>query len=157
MATYKINRQPSRSRAFLSAQTRTQDSIYTHQCVARPPSHTASLTASHIPSTMSVAIGLFIVADGQKFTSTFTWNNVVYNFNGTLNQAVPPFSSYGTALTFGTPAELFGNHNFVGSVGPDVLDITITNPVGQQTIKGALTPGIPGKFNLTGSGSWGHN
>lgn len=91
------------------------------------------------------------VAGGNKFTSTFVIDDIMYQFSGNLSPAVQEFQSDEATLEYSSLDALTTVEDFNGKVGTHSINFSINNGT---RINGPLNLPMQPASRVAGSGTW---
>ncbi|KAJ4113924.1 hypothetical protein NW768_011454 [Fusarium equiseti] len=94
------------------------------------------------------------VAGGNKFTSAFVIDDIIYHFSGNLSPALQDFHSNEAILEYNSIAELTSQQDFDGKIGTSDIQLNASNGA---TIRGPLEMPISPASRVSGSGVWFQN
>jgi len=104
--------------------------------------------------------GLVIITDHKNTaestgTNSFTLHTTkiegaTYTYEATTDNSIPAFDASNLTITWGTAPSL-SSANFVGTIGPFTIDLSIDN--GNILVKGSLASKVDTKA-VSGNGTW---
>ena len=101
---------------------------------------------------MSSSIGSIKSTSAYGFSATFTIEDTVFTFSGSLQTSVPAFICNSATLEYNDVQQVTFTRSFEGRVGPTTVSISMTNG---PTITGTLDAPISGPgAAFCGTGVW---
>lgn len=93
-------------------------------------------------------------ASGTKFTASFTIDDLLYTFAGSLTPSVQEFSCNNAELEYSSVGALTATRSFDGKIGSKDIRISAGNG---PKITGTLDSPIHPASTVSGNGSWTQN
>ncbi|THH21463.1 hypothetical protein EW146_g106 [Bondarzewia mesenterica] len=94
------------------------------------------------------------VSPGTKFTASFTIDDLLYTFAGSLSPSVQNFESNQVTLEYNSIGQLTTRRPFEGKIGKDDFNLTLGNG---PKISGTLDTPIDPASTVSGSATWTQN
>lgn len=93
-------------------------------------------------------------ASGTKFTASFTIDDILYTYAGSLTPSVQSFESNNATLDYSSVGALTATRAFDGKVGSKTVTLSVANG---PKITGDLDMPISPASTVSGNGSWTQN
>ncbi|THH21464.1 hypothetical protein EW146_g107 [Bondarzewia mesenterica] len=93
-------------------------------------------------------------SSGTKFTASFTIDDLLYTFAGSLSPSVQSFESNNATLEYNSVGQLTTTRTFEGKIGTKAINISLGNG---PKIEGPLDMPISPASTIDGSGTWTQN